>query len=959
VFSEPEEFASMKRIDPLYKLGLSLALILLLVQGIPTLPARAAFTPPATNRVNIIFNTDWKYNQGDVTGAQATSFNDSAWAYVDLPHTTKFVTPDDPNASLGVSWYRKHFTVDAAYQGRKVYIEFEAAMQVADVWINGTSVAHHEGGYAPFTIDATGIVVYGGGDNVIAVKLDNNANSNWAPGQSGVDFQYGGGLYRDVHMYVTDKLHVTDAVFANTVAGGGIFVTYPSVSTGSATVNIRTNVINENAAAQSATVISNIVDAGGNVVGTATTATSIGAGANTTVNQNITVVNPSLWHPYTPNLYTLYTTVNNSSSAVDGYQTRIGIRSIAWSHTGGLVINGTRFKAMGVNYHQEIFGLGNAVPNQSIYYDLKRMRDAGITWIRGSHYPHDPAFYDAADQLGILVMDEQTGWQFYNSATTFVNNTFQELRDMIRRDRNHPSVVAWEASLNETSFPDSWAQTAASIVHQEYPGNQAYSAQWASTFADIFIGASQHGVRTSSDSRPIIISEYGDWDYGGASSTSRQAREAGDNAMLTQVNNIQDGMSKNMAVSWFTADGYWDYADYGGFSSFGITRSGIVDMYRLPKLSYYFFQSQRDPNVTVSGVDSGPMVFIANQWTSSSPTTVRVYSNCAQVSLFRNGSLVATRSPDTGTSLLHPPFNFSLGSFSSGTLRADCLIGSVVRATFSRQTPGAASAIRLRPEASTLQADLSDARLVFIDVVDANGSVVPTDSHAITLSISGPGSIVGPKTVTMKGGQLATWVRSGRTAGTITLSASGSGLASTSVSLTSQAVSGMPSCPADRCGTTVTNTPTRTPTRTSTPTTPVGPTFTPTRTPTLTNTPTGITVTPTRTPTQTPTPTTPVGPTFTPTRTPTLTPTLTGTTGCSPVTATITAPFIQDGVGSFCWQSSNLGAYVNSWNLATLTINGVNFTNVYVAAANLPAKLNGFWYVSYTGSFAWSHFETK
>jgi len=384
-------------------------------------------------------------------------------------------------------------------------------------------------------------------------------------------------------------------------------------------------------------------------------------------------------------------------------------------------------------------------------------------------------------------------------------------------------VVAWEASLNESNFDDAWALATHNIVHAEYPGNQAFSAQWKWSRADIFIGSSQAGVRTSTDTRPIIISEYGDWDYGGANSTSRQKREDGDAAMLTQANNIQDGMSKNLALSWFSADGYWDYADYGGFTSYGITRSGSSDMYRLPKHSYYFFQSQRDPNVIISGIDSGPMVYIANQWTPTSPTTVRVYSNCAQVSLYLNGSLVATQSPDTGTNLFHPPFNFSLGSFTAGTLRADCIIGGVVKASFTRQTPGTATAIRLRPEATTLQADLSDARLVFIDVIDANGSVVPTDSHVVNLSLSGPGSIVGPTSVTMKGGQLATWVRSGRTGGTITLTASGSGLTTANVNLTSQTVSGLPPCPTDRCGG-----PTATPTVTNTP---GGPTNTPTATP--------------------------------------------------------------------------------------------------------------------------------
>jgi hypothetical protein len=255
-----------------------------------------------------------------------------------------------------------------------------------------------------------------------------------------------------------------------------------------------------------------------------------------------------------------------------------------------------------------------------------------------------------------------------------------------------------------------------------------------------------------------------------------------------------------MAMPWFTADGYWDYADYGGFSNYGITRSGLVDMYRIPKFAYYFLQSQRDPAVTIRGVDSGPVVYIANLWTSTSPTTVRVYSNCNQVSLFLNDKLVATRSPDTGTHLLHPPFNFDMGSFTPGTLKADCLIADAQKAVFTRQTPGAASAIRLQPEATTLQADGSDARLVFISVMDANGTVVPTDASQVALMISGPGSLVGPGSITMKGGQLATWVRAARTAGTIILRASAPGLTSASLTLTSSPVPGLPALPPDRLG---------------------------------------------------------------------------------------------------------------------------------------------------------------
>ena len=387
----------------------------------PPQPPRPPPQPfrPAAGRLAIDFNLDWKYFQGDAGGADAKAFDDSKWSYVDLPHSTKFVTPEDPNAYLGVSWYRKHFTVAGAFQGKKVYIEFEAAMQSADVWVNGVKLLRHVGGYTPFTIDVTGSVSYGGADNVIAVRVDSNANPDWAPGWNGVDFQYDGGLYRDVNMYVTDKLHITDAVYANKPAGGGVFVTYPSVSAGSATVEIKTNILNEAATARNATLVSTLLDAGGAPVGTASTTASLDPGQDHDFLQDITLANPRLWDPNNPNLYTLNSSVKEGSTVVDDLATRIGIRRIEWTHAGGLSINGVRYKLPGVNMHQEIYGLGDAVPDQAIYYDVKRIKDAGLDFIRGSHYPHSPAFYDACDELGIVVLDAQTGWQQYNDTPAF------------------------------------------------------------------------------------------------------------------------------------------------------------------------------------------------------------------------------------------------------------------------------------------------------------------------------------------------------------------------------------------------------------------------------------------------------------------------------------------------------------------------------------------------------------
>lgn len=752
-----------------------------------------AYTIPANNRVNENFNANWKYTQSNPSGADAKSFNDASWTTVGVPHSTKYVTANDPNALLGVSWYRKHFTVKTSLQGRKIFIEFEAAMQVADVWVNGTLKIHHEGGYTPFTIDITNDVAYGTTDNVVAIKIDNNPNPNWAPGKLDIDFQYHGGLYRDVKIYATDKLHVTDAVYANKVAGGGVFVTYPVVSTGSATINIKTNILNENTSSKNCTVLSQITDANDNIVQTASTAFTISSSGDHTYEQNITIASPNLWHPNTPYLYKLRTIVSDGGTVVDYYETPIGIRRIQWTHNNGLLINGSRFYAMGTNIHQDIFGLGNAMSNTTIYYDVKRMKDAGFDFVRGCHYPHDPAFYEACDKLGVLVMNCLTGWQNFNDTDPFKNNTYKECRDMIRRDRNHPSIIAWETSLNESGYTTAWAQTIHNYAHADFPGDQMYTSGWLKSVFDIYSESSQGGVRdygTNTETRPTIICEYGHWDYGGNNSTSNEDRESSDNNLLTQCNNHQDGFNKNLAVSWFSADGVWVFADYSGFGSNATTLyAGVMDYYRLPKFSYYFYRSQRAQFVQQSsGISSGPMVFIANTWQANSPTSVRVFSNCDQVSLYLNGTLIETRTPDTNyPHIWHPPFTFNLNRFTAGTLRADGIVGGKIVTSYTRITPGNASKIVLTPEGSDqLTADGGDSRLVYISVVDGNGTIIPTANNQINLSVSGAGKLIGPTVITLKGGQLAAWIQAGTSAGNITLTASGSGLTSASVTLSSK-----------------------------------------------------------------------------------------------------------------------------------------------------------------------------
>ncbi|MFQ4147665.1 discoidin domain-containing protein [Arthrobacter sp. LAPM80] len=743
------------------------------------------------------FNTDWKFNQGDVTDGQLGSIDDSGWGWVNLPHNIKFNTPEDVTEYLGAAWYRKKFTVGAETAGKKVSIDFEAAMQKAEVWLNGTKIATHVGGYTPFSMDVTDKLLPG--ENLIAVRIDTRPNAEFGPGRTGVDFRYFGGLYRDVTMTVTDRVHITDAVSKNEVAGGGLFITTPTVDPASSTVQVRTDVQNDTAASTSVQVKTEILDASNTVVATGTsTAQPLGAGKSSVIQQQLTVTNAKLWHPNSPNLYHARVSVLAGGAVVDQLTEQFGIRKIEWRHDG-LFINGARFKAIGTNKHQEIYGLGNAVPNTSIYEDVKRVKDAGFDFIRTSHYPNDPAFYDAADKLGVLVLNSMTGWQTFNNTTAFKENSYKELRDMIRRDRNHPSVVAWETSLNESNYSAEWAQKTNSIAHEEYPGNQMFTAGWLDYF-DIYVGASQHDIRKTTKTKPILISEWGDWDYGGNSSTSRVPRENYDftnqsRNSLSQAANHQEGLNANLGMDWFSADALWDFADMSGYNP-GASLMGVTDYYRIPKFGTYLFKSQRNADVLIPGVDSGPMAFIANTWSANSPTSVKVFSNAEQVRLFKNGTLVATQSPDTTkdtANLPHPPFTFDVGAYSAGELRAEALIGGVVVATHSVKTAGTASKIALSKETQTpLHADGSDARLVHIAVQDANGTVAYNDGGTVNVSVTGPGEIVGPTTLTMKGGQLAVWVRAKRAAGEITLTASRAGLAAGTTTITSDEVPGLP-----------------------------------------------------------------------------------------------------------------------------------------------------------------------
>jgi beta-galactosidase len=752
-------------------------------------------------RQDVRFSDGWKFNRGDPANAQLATVSDATWDAVCLPHTIRLesaITHSNYDYYVGPTWYRKSFVPDPSFKGKKVFLEFEAAMQTSTIYLNGTQIFSYLGGYNPFTIDISGLLQYNA-TNLLAVRVNNAVDSRVSPGNPAPDFYYYSGLYRDVNLHVTDSLHITDAVYADKVAGGGIFVTYPSVSASSATVQVQTNVINEYKTVKNCVVTTSLIDSNGAVLKVLSSNGALGAGKDTNFTQSFTVVNPRLWNPNAPNLYTALSQVFDDTRPTDQVRTTIGIKTIVFSRSGGFVLNGSRIVCRGANRHQDFGCVGYAVPASGQYRDALLLKEAGFNFVRLGHYLESRYFLDACDKLGIMVDACLTGdWNTAGySQPVFVSNSLRDERVMIRYYRNHASVITWESVHNESTPPANFCDSVQRIAHAEYPGNQMYTCgQETNNVLDIYLAAVQQGARTYNTTKPTGISEYGHWEYGGCTSTSNVTRVNGESGMLRQAFNHAQSLSTDRGLSWLSFDAVWVYDDYFGMPCYAnnLCSGGVVDIFRLPKFSYYMFQSQRDPSVIIPEAKSGPMARIASFWTAASRIdSLWVFSNCDSVSLFLNNTLVAKKGPWSSSSinnLEHRPFLFSVSAFQAGTLRAEGTIGGAIKATHEVKTPIAAKKIQIALDTAnqSLLADGSDLAMVYASIVDSNGTLMPAAVNSVTFSVSGPGVILAGdgNPLAAVAGIATVYVQTKfNQPGLITVFANASGLTSGSASVTS------------------------------------------------------------------------------------------------------------------------------------------------------------------------------
>lgn len=739
---------------------------------------------PESNRVSWVesFNGGWSFHRAftEHDPVSILKANDITWESVSLPHTTKLEPKVVNDLWQGIAWYRKQFLVDVSLSKKQLYIKFEGAMNVADVWLNGQYLLTHVGGYLPFTVDITDHVKPGA-ENTILVKLDNRDNKITGPKPlKRLDFNTYGGLYRDVNLLVKDPVHITDEFEANVTAGGGTFVTYPRVTEQEAEVAIKTHVRNSSENSVVMKVVQELVDLNGIVAKKVSDSLTLASNRDREVTQKLPVMNPALWTPESPSLYELKTTVLLDNLPVDTRTEKIGIREFKVTREG-LYINGKKTFLRGVNRHQEYPYVGYALSSNAQYRDAVKIKEAGFDYVRLSHYPHSPDFMQAADEIGLVLLDSILGWQYYSEDPDFHEHIIQTCRDMIRRDRNRPSVLAWECSLNESPMPDEFVEKLNRAVHEEYPGKNVYSAGWQKNGYDIYLQARQHRIDHYEDpGKPYIVSEYGDWEYYAKNAglnqdgwgnliqeerSSRQLLEYGEKRLLQQAANVQEAHNDNFATPAF-ADGYWGMFDYNRGYSDDLEASGVMSIDRRPKYSYYFFRSQRDPHIKSDLYQSGPMVFIASRWDGESTSPLRVYSNCDEVELLLDGKSQGRKQPDrnqTTTNLKHPPFSFEARYTKPGTLEAIAFCDGKSAARHVVSTPGAVEKLSIAIDESSRppQVGVNDLVFVYISLLDLNGTLVPLNGEQIGIEVSGGLEIMNVGPISTETGVATVLVRVG------------------------------------------------------------------------------------------------------------------------------------------------------------------------------------------------------
>jgi beta-galactosidase len=733
----------------------------------------------------VSLNEGWRFFKGEAPGAEKPEYDDASWRALDLPHDWAIEGPfafeHGPHQGglpfYGVGWYRKTFVLPESARGRYLAVEFDGAMANSTVYLNGRELGGRPYGYIGFGFDLTPHLRVGG-PNVLAVRLaPEPASSRWYPGA---------GVYRHVWLDVTGPVHV---------ARWGTYVTTPVVTDEKATVEVRTELTNRGAAPARVVLETKVVDGEGKEVGRAATERSIPAAGTDVSTPRVVVPRPRRWDLETPHLYRVVSTVKDGARVLDSYTTRFGIRTIGFDKAAGFSLNGRRLKMQGVCNHHDLGALGAAVNRRATERQLQIMKSMGVNAIRTSHNPPSPELLDLADEMGLLVMDEAFDmWgkvKIRNGhGKYFAEWGERDLRDMIRRDRNHPSVVLWSIGNEILEQADAEggaiARRLAAICREEDPTrpvtagfNQAENAIRNGLAAAVDVPGFNYQARRYAQ----ILKDHPDWTIVGAESASTVSSRGVYHLPLSKYEthpSLQVTSYDVIAPSWaYVPDAEFDVQErfpailgefvWTGFDYLGEptpfydwrkpltdrewpARSsyfGAVDLAGFPKDRYYLYQSVWTKQ---------PMVHVLPHWSwpgrEGQAIPVVVYTNCPEAELVLNGRSLGRKK--RGAEPMELPVGASVNDtgrfrskyrmlwevpYEAGTLEAVGWDGTRRLATKAMRTAGAPARLGLAPDRAGIAADGRDLSFVTVRVEDKDGNLCPEADTLVRFEVEGPGRI--------------------------------------------------------------------------------------------------------------------------------------------------------------------------------------------------------------------------
>ena len=629
--------------------------------------AGGGYVPPASARTDTLIDTGWKHLRSDASGASASAFNDASWSSVTLPHTWNATDGQDGgnNYYRGIGWYRRHYTPPTSAAGKRIFLQFDGANIVATVWVNGTMVGTHRGGFARFRFDVTATMT-AGADNVIAVQVSNAAAADVAP--TSADFTFFGGLYRDVHVLVTDPVHVDALDFASP----GVYISATNVSAANAMLASNARVRNDQTATAAVSVDTVVVRADGTVAARLSAGGNLSAGASALLSANAAFPNPHLWNGIAdPYVYTVYAEVRVGGVVTDVVSVPFGFRFYSVDAAQGFSLNGQYLDLHGVNRHQDRLNMGWAITDAQHDEDMALIRELGATFVRLSHYEHAQHFHDLADRAGIVLWAEIPLVNENANTTAFINNAVQQMTELIRQNFNHPSVLFWgigNEQRSDDTVTNNLLTALNTLVHQEDPGRLSTYAQCCTSdtgglpahtdvvgyneyfgWYDAFGSADQFGawadkLHAAKPTWKIGISEYG----AGAGITQHADNPTAPDPYGTPhpeewQNLVHESHWKQMKTRrYLWAKTIWNMFDFAVDSrnegdTPGRNDKGLVTYdRRTRKDAFYWYKA----NWTTT-----PFVYVTSRRFTPRTTatvTVKVYSNMDSVRLQVNGTTIGT-----------------------------------------------------------------------------------------------------------------------------------------------------------------------------------------------------------------------------------------------------------------------------------------------------------------------------